>query len=243
MKCFITLIISCVVAKSSKANPAFKEINKGDLGTSINFGLQSLDCASIKNDCHKCAISNCKWQNGKCTSGSFSNGAADEMLIMNFFKNAEKCEDKLGVCTSSGIKDDLPKDARNSTGNFTMGYAKPADTKVKVITIPEFYFCYQNVNNWNHKRDSYFALNVDNKAPNATVLLLNEHIITGRLDPLPPKLTFWNNAGIAASSVSPKKLDHEWFVSNLTSQVEVLWINMVPRTQEKASKDFSLKFI
>ena len=216
MKCFITLIIACVSTKAV-SNPAFKEINGGDIGTSINFGLESIDCATIKNDCQKCAITNCKWQNGICTSGSFSNGAADEMLVKNFFENAAKCEDTLKVCSSSGIKDDLPLNAQNSTGNFTMGYSKATDPIVKDIKIPKYYFCYQNVDNWNKKRNSYFALTVDDKIPDSTALLLNEHVITGRLDPMPPKLSFWNNAGILASSHETKYQMHEWFVSNLTS--------------------------
>ena len=61
---------------------------------------------------------------------------------------------------------------------------------------------------------------------------------------MPPKLTFWNNAGINANLVKDKKLDNDWFVSNLTSQMEVLYVNMVPgRTQREANVDFSLKFI
>ena len=53
MKC-LSLLIACVVAtkassvaKKDAINPAFKDINKGDLGTSINFGLASVDCSSI----------------------------------------------------------------------------------------------------------------------------------------------------------------------------------------------------
>jgi hypothetical protein len=58
---------------------------------------------------------------------------------------------------------------------------------------------------------------VDDKLDDDTILLLNEHVITGREDPMPPKLTFWNNAGIKANTVLDKKSESEWFVSNLTS--------------------------
>ena len=60
---------------------------------------------------------------------------------------------------------------------------------------------------------------------------------------MPPKLTFWNNAGIKNNTVLDKKTNSEWFVSNLTSQMEVLYVNMVPRTQDEANVDFSMKFI
>ena len=68
MKCLLkSLLIACVsaatpiVQKSVAAavNPAFKKINKGDLGTSLSFGLDTVDCTSIVHDCHRCAVSNC----------------------------------------------------------------------------------------------------------------------------------------------------------------------------------------
>ena len=190
MKCLLKSLLVAFVSASDKTplNPAFTKIQKGDLGTSLNFGLQTVDCTSIVHDCHKCAISNCEWRSETkdCATGSFSNGATGEMLISNFFKNAAKCTDDLGVCSSTEIKDDLP---HNSTANFTLGFTpeKSTDPKILDIIIPEYYFCYQNINNWKKKRDSYFAFKVDDKIDDDTVLLLNEHIITGRDDPMPPK--------------------------------------------------------
>ena len=105
--------------------------------------MDTVDCTSILHDCHKCAISNCEWraETKDCTSGSFSNGAADEMLMKNLFINAAKCTDDVGVCSSTELKDDLPT---NYTANFTMGFAteKKTDPKVLDIVIPEYYFCY-----------------------------------------------------------------------------------------------------
>jgi len=41
------------------------------------------------------------------------------MLISNFFKQAAKCSDDLGVCSSTEIANDLP---HNDTANFTLGF-------------------------------------------------------------------------------------------------------------------------
>jgi len=150
MKCLLkSLFIACVsaatpiVQKSVAVNPAFKKINKGEMGTSLSFGLDTVDCTSIVHDCHRCAVSNCEWRSKTkdCASGSFSNGAAGEMMISNFFKNAAKCNDDLGVCSSTELKDDLP---HNFTANFTMGFAeeKASDPKILDIVIPKYYFCY-----------------------------------------------------------------------------------------------------
>ena len=152
MKCLLkSLMIACVSAATVKdktvvkapINPVFKTIKKGTIGTSLDFGLDSVDCTSIVHDCHKCAISNCEWrtETKDCASGSFSNGAAGEMLISNFFKQAAKCTDDLGVCSSTEIANDLP---HNRTANFTLGFQpeKSSDPKVLDIQIPKFYFCY-----------------------------------------------------------------------------------------------------
>ena len=55
-------------------------------------------------------------------------------------------------------------------------------------------------------------MQVEEQLDKDTVLLLNEHVITGRDDPMPPNQVFWNNAGIEANVA-----DKSWFVSNFTS--------------------------
>lgn len=42
---------------------------------------------------------------------------------------------------------------------------------------------------------------------------------------MPPKQTFWNNEGILKQNIKSG-----WFVSNLTSEIEVIYVNMDPRT-------------
>ena len=67
--------------------------------------------------------------------------------------------------------------------------------------------------------------------------MLNEKVLSGKHDPEPPKSLYWDEAGIKNET-----LKNGYFVSDLVSSLEVVYINTEVRTAAEAETSFTLKF-
>lgn len=123
---------------------------------------------------------------------------------------------------------------------MTFGFKEnPKDNQTTTV-IPMNYFCFAKV--LNHDQNVYYGVKIQKNAQSkvnqaSETVFLREKVITEKDDPMPSKDTYWNEDGLKKQAATTPS-SSGFYISELTKEIEVIYINTDDVHQVSAEDDF-----